>query len=523
MASFEENKGKDGKPEEGTEAGQPAPEAEATEGATETPVDETETTGPHTADDIPVLTDAVEPEDTPAADDQAGEAEATRNTGPNIPLITLDDDDEIKTPAPTAVTSPEDNDGDENDSEKPGAEFLEPVSATAEPVSTTPAEVEVEPEEPIAPVLSAEPQPVEIDEEDEEPEAPDAKSQAEPLLNETEQATPQEEKKRGWLGTVFKAAAFMGLGAGTSIGFKMLFAATFAAAPQLAVILGTAVAVSLVVAGARQLLETTKPKEQRQNFFTLKNLAFSFAFSAVGSAIALNFEDLKDGALALWNGNEVIADPQADVIDGTQPPLITETVPEIPQTEVPPVAPAPEAEVVPAVPVPEAETAPAPVPEAETAPTPEAEVAPTPVPETETAPVVPAPEATPVPVEQTALDKVLANLPANTTAPLADTLARLESASEAVRDQAIKDLGNFIANGFHFFEENDALANELFAMVADTNAQAAHDLGYQMLHGLGTEVDYAKAYELLSFANDNGNTLAAEKLQYMAKMGLTPA
>ena len=125
------------------------------------------------------------------------------------------------------------------------------------------------------------------------------------------------------------------------------------------------------------------------------------------------------------------------------------------------------------------------------------------------------------------LAQVKANLPAHPDARLSDALHRLESTNVRVRAQAIKDLGYFFANGFDGVKENDALADKLFQLSIDVsggkNIQAMHDLGYQMLWGKGTAVDYAQAYELLSKAKAGGHPLSGEILDYMKAHHLPPA
>lgn len=118
-------------------------------------------------------------------------------------------------------------------------------------------------------------------------------------------------------------------------------------------------------------------------------------------------------------------------------------------------------------------------------------------------------------------------IPANgACADMNMVLGRLNSANELVRAQAIKDLGYFFANGFCGVQENDALANQLYELSLSVshgqNIQAAHDLGYQLLHGFGADKDYARAYELLNKASAGGHPLSPPILDYMKVYKLAP-
>jgi len=120
-------------------------------------------------------------------------------------------------------------------------------------------------------------------------------------------------------------------------------------------------------------------------------------------------------------------------------------------------------------------------------------------------------------------------LPANMSGTLAETLARATGAeNSAVQAQAIKDLGYFFANGFQGVSENDVFANQLYELALDIsggeNIQAAHDLGYHALHGLGMAApDYSRAFELLTQSDQGGHRLSAPMLEYMRTHNLIPS
>jgi hypothetical protein len=119
-----------------------------------------------------------------------------------------------------------------------------------------------------------------------------------------------------------------------------------------------------------------------------------------------------------------------------------------------------------------------------------------------------------------------AYIPEITPPVLDETLIRIESENQAVSAQATKDLGYFLANGRAGMPESDALANSFYEAALENsdgqNIQAAHDLGYHLLHGKGIEQNYERAYELLNQANDGGHPLSKPMLDYMSKHKLNP-
>ena len=445
-------------------------------------------------------------------------------------------------------------------------------------------------------------------------------------------------RKRSTLSVIFKAAATMGVGAASSIGFKLSLAALVSTPVAPAVIIaGAAIFSALAITALKRSFDVsaynkTAEPENRARFFEisktghshsyyLTSFGISTIFAGVGGFLALNIcdwiADLRSPDLPAPNIpiidipahiepitiEPAAIDPQvispidtadfpsqAPVLPEITPPVSPELVidnpirPEV-QTELPTLMPieelsqplaeqaiTPEAGIIlqptePAELATQIQPAPPELTQIEIVQPPEieividtTEIAPVeltenidapdipsavdqlyettsvnlpetaidPRPEINSAPLLQTPEAEPNIVIDTtpppsALEEALALVPEDANATLCATIARLESTNIDVRAQAIKDLGYFIANGFNGFTEDDFLANRLFSSVADINAQAAHDLGYHLLHGIGIEADYERAYDLLTQAHENGSTLAAEKLEYMNAMGLTPA
>ena len=90
--------------------------------------------------------------------------------------------------------------------------------------------------------------------------------------------------------------------------------------------------------------------------------------------------------------------------------------------------------------------------------------------------------------------------------------------------QATKDVGYFFANGKAGLPESDAMANSFYEAALQnsdgSNIQAAHDLGYHLLHGKGAEEDHGRARKLLEHARSEGHPLSGEMVDYMNKRGL---
>ncbi|MBU0799413.1 MAG: hypothetical protein KKA05_00265 [Alphaproteobacteria bacterium] len=385
-----------------------------------------------------------------------------------------------------------------------------------------------------------------------------------------QEAAPAEQKPsrlKKFLSGIFNKASLTSMGAGAVVGVTVKVAAIAAfGSPLLAIGIG-AVAIGLTrTAVARGFdihnhnkvcLQEGRDADKAsfvKDFFNAgktgdsagkygKQLLLATVCAGVGGVIGFNIADWFNGP-SVDSTPTVPADDLNAILD--QPPVDDGTVVVDPVVEDPaPVVeePAPVVEEpAPVVeePAPVVEE-PAPVVE-EPAPVMEE---PTPVVE-EPAPVVeePAPvveEPAPV-VEEPApvvevvptldervgatMEEIRSLLPADPGRAMTDVLNRIDSTNDAVRAQALKDLGYFFANGFRGVVENDVVANKLYELSLEVsggnNMQAAHDLGYHLLYGKGTDVDLARAHELLSQSSAGGNKLSAPMLQYMDRMGLSP-
>jgi TPR repeat protein len=125
-----------------------------------------------------------------------------------------------------------------------------------------------------------------------------------------------------------------------------------------------------------------------------------------------------------------------------------------------------------------------------------------------------------------AINEAKSRLPGKLSHGLKDALHRVGSGNEAVRAQAIKDLGHYFANGFAHVPEDDTFANKLYELSLEVshgqNLQAAHDLGYQLLYGKGAAVDTTRAWELLNKSANGGHHISDPMIKYMKTHHLVP-
>lgn len=350
-------------------------------------------------------------------------------------------------------------------------------------------------------------------------------------------------KKKGWLGILFNAACCGGAGFVVGSAVKAGLVATLGTAigAQVATVAIGAAAIGAASTATQRALDIRAYNKEHadaklsyvKDFFKAsatghdaahyrKRLMISSAFALGGGFIGLAFGDKIAGLLGLGG------DPAPATTVTPDTPIVpsVETTPDI-TVPVPDgstdIANTPPAIIGDGTVTPDAtpDVAPEATPEVTPEKTPDVAVTP------DTTPDV-APETTPeatVPVPsldsrvQDVMKEVYQNLPAKPGSKLAEALARTTSENPAVKAQALKDLGYFFANGFARVPENDALANKLFEMslaVSDgKNAQAAHDLGYQLFYGKGAAADMVRGRELLESAAAKGNKLSIEMLRQL--------
>lgn len=375
---------------------------------------------------------------------------------------------------------------------------------------------------------------------------------APPITPETPAEPTAAPKKKGWLRDVFFNAVCtgaVGFAVGTAV--KMGVIATIGS-PVVAVIVAAPLIAAATTAAQRALDIRSYNKEHqdgklsyRKDFLNLaatghdamhyrKRMAISTAFAAGGGLLALSpIGEKVAAAVGGWLGfggapgvdvpavvdTPIVETPVVDtpmpvvppVIDTPvldTPPVIADPVIEAPALQAPPVIDTP------AIEVPAVDTPPvADTPVLETPPAIEAPAADTPP-----AAVEPPPPPVPTLDERVAsvLDEAYGALPETPGRQLAETLSRLESTNDAVKAQALKDLGYFFANGFARLPEDDVLANKLFELSIEVsggnNHQAMHDLGYHLIYGKGTAVDLERGRELLEAAAERGNRLSVQML-----------
>lgn len=243
------------------------------------------------------------------------------------------------------------------------------------------------------------------------------------------------------------------------------------------------------------------------------SILFAIAGGAIGYGVASYFN--------VPHGASLPAGPETGT--PSVPPVLVD----------PPVAPP--VEVVPPVDVPAVDVPPVEAPHVDTPPVdtaPTVDPAPTPDPApVDPAPVDPLPPAPPVvPSLDARIDDVLneahRQMPEKLSKKLSGVLSRIDSSNLKVRAQALKDLGYYFSNGFGGVHENDALANKLYELSLEVsggkNIQAAHDLGYHMLHGKGAAVDHERAIKLLVQAKKGGHPLSGDMLKYIKLHRLYP-
>lgn len=245
------------------------------------------------------------------------------------------------------------------------------------------------------------------------------------------------------------------------------------------------------------------------------SILFAIAGGAVGYGVASYFN--------VPHGTPLPAAPEP--VAPSVPPVLVDPPVAPPVDVAPPPVDVPQVDAPPAVETPPLET-----PPVDTAPPADPTPAPEPAP-VETPPAESLPPTPPaVPSLDARIDDVLneahRQMPEKLSKKLSGVLSRIDSSNVKVRAQALKDLGYYFANGFGGVHENDALANKLYELSLEAsggkNIQAAHDLGYHLLHGKGAAVDQGRALELLGQAKKGGHPLSGEMLKYMKLHRLYP-